>query len=98
MILYHSCLSDSTLNHITRLRSLYFNLIHPYYYYGNVVWVVKNIGLSALQKLFITQKKAVRIISNSTRRRRRKKTGAGDSLFARLNNTTTMPTLMKILL
>ena len=30
------------------------------------------------------------------RRRRRKKTGAGDSLFARLNNTITMPTLMKI--
>jgi len=28
----------------------------------------------------------------------RKKSGAGDSLFARLNNTTTMPTLMKILL
>jgi len=31
-------------------------------------------------------------------RRCRKKTGAGDSLFARLNNTTTMPALMKILL
>ena len=30
--------------------------------------------------------------------RRRKKTGTGDSLFARLNNTTTKPTLMKILL
>jgi len=28
--------------------------------------------------------------------RRRKKTGAGDSLFAGLNDTTTMPTLMKI--
>jgi len=33
-----------------------------------------------------------------TTRRRRKKTGADDSLFARLNSTTTMPTLMKILL
>ena len=31
-----------------------------------------------------------------TRHRCRKKTGAGDSLFARLNNTITMPTLMKI--
>ena len=34
----------------------------------------------------------------SYKRRRRKKTGAGDSLFARLNNITTIPTLMKILL
>jgi len=31
-------------------------------------------------------------------RKRRKKTGTGNSLFARLNNTTTIPTLMKILL
>ena len=34
--------------------------------------------------------------SSLYRRRCRKKTGAGDSLIARLNNTTTMPTLMKI--
>jgi len=34
----------------------------------------------------------------AARRRRRKKTGAGVSLFARLNNTTTILTLMKILL
>jgi len=31
------------------------------------------------------------------RRRRGKKSGTGDSLFARLNNTTTTPTLMNIL-
>ena len=34
--------------------------------------------------------------TNSSNSRRRQKTGAGDSLFARLNNTITMPTLMKI--
>jgi len=36
------------------------------------------------------------VMTHRHRRRPRKKTGAGDSLFARLNNTITMPTLMKI--
>ena len=41
---------------------------------------------------------AAGLVETSRRRirRRTKKTGAGDSLFARLNNTTNMPTLMKI--
>jgi len=41
---------------------------------------------------------SIAALSVIPRRRCRKKTGAGDSLFARLSNTTTMPTLMKILL
>jgi len=45
------------------LRSLYFALVHPYYEYANIVWAVRNAVV--LQKLFITQKRAVRIITNS---------------------------------
>ena len=47
------------------LRSLYFALVHPYYEYANIVWAVKNTVV--LQKLFITEKRAVRIpaITNS---------------------------------
>jgi len=45
------------------LRSLYFSLVNPYYEYGNIVWAVKN--TASLQKLFLTQKKAIRIITNS---------------------------------
>ena len=45
------------------MRSLYFSLVNPYYEYGNIVWAVNN--LVSLQKLFITQKKAIRIISNA---------------------------------
>ena len=45
------------------MRSLYFSLVNPYYEYGNIVWAVNN--SVSLQKLFITQKKAIRIISNA---------------------------------
>ena len=45
------------------MRSLYFSLVNPYYEYGNIVWAVKN--TVSLQKLFLTQKKAIRIITNS---------------------------------
>jgi len=44
------------------LRSLYFVLVHPYYEYANIVWAVRNTVV--LQKLFITQKRAVRIVTN----------------------------------
>ena len=40
------------------LHSLYFALVHPYYEYANIVWA------AVLQKLFITQKRAVRIRTN----------------------------------
>jgi len=42
---------------------LYFSLVNPYYEYGNIVLAVNN--SVSLQKLFITQKKAIRIISNA---------------------------------
>jgi len=45
------------------LRSLYIALVHPYYEYANIVWAVRNTVV--LQKLFITQKRAVRVITNS---------------------------------
>jgi len=47
----------------THQASLYFPLVNPYYEYGNIVWAVKN--TVSLQKLFLTQKKAIRIITNS---------------------------------
>jgi len=46
------------------LRSLYYTLVNPYYDYGNIIWAVKNTVV--LQKLFLSQKKAVRIITNSS--------------------------------
>ena len=46
------------------LRSLYFALVHPYYEYANIMWAVRNTAV--LQKLFITQKRAVRVITNSS--------------------------------
>ena len=45
------------------LRTLYFTLVNPYYEYCNIVWAVKNTVL--LQKLFISPKKVIRIITNS---------------------------------
>jgi len=45
------------------LLSLYFALVHLYYEYANTVWAVRNTVV--LQKLFITQKRPVRIITNS---------------------------------
>lgn len=46
------------------LRSLYYSLVHPYYEYCNIVWAVKN--SVCVQKLTITQKKAIRVITNSS--------------------------------
>jgi len=54
------------------------------------------VTLSIIQKFFQSNTHMSR--QKRHRHRHRKKTCAGDSLFARLNNTTTMPTLMKILL
>ena len=45
------------------LCSLYFVLVHPYHEYANSVWAVRNTVI--LQKLFITQKRTVRIITNA---------------------------------
>jgi len=45
------------------LRSFYFTLVNPYYEYCNIVWAVNNTVL--LQKLFISQKKVIQIITNS---------------------------------
>jgi hypothetical protein len=47
------------------LRSLYFTLINPYLEYCNMVWA--NGPNTALSKLFLTQKRAIRVISNSCR-------------------------------
>jgi len=47
---------------VSALHSLYFTLVHPYYEYANIVWAVRNTVV--LQKLFITQKRAVRVITN----------------------------------
>jgi len=44
--------------------SLYFALVHPYYEYANIVWAVRNTVV--LQKLFITRKRAVYVITNSS--------------------------------
>jgi len=45
------------------LRCLYFSLIHPYYEYCNIVWAINR--TTVLNDLFVTQKKALRIITNS---------------------------------
>ena len=50
---------------INILKSLYFTLIQPYYQYCNIVWAT---GKSlALDSLFRTQKKVIRIISKKNR-------------------------------
>jgi len=45
------------------LRSLYFALVSPYLEYCNMVWAIGS--NTALNQLFITQKRAIRVISNS---------------------------------
>jgi len=48
-------------NHI--LVNLYYTLIHPYYDYCNIIWAT---GTSTyLNKLFLLQKRAMRLITNS---------------------------------
>ena len=46
------------------LRMLYYSLIYPYYYYGNIVWA--NTYPTRLEKLFKLQKKILRIITFSS--------------------------------
>ena len=45
------------------LRSLYVSLIHPYFEYCNIAW--DSCRSSLLNKLFICQKKAIRLITCS---------------------------------
>ena len=45
------------------LRLLYFSLVHPHLTYGNILWGTSH--KSYIQKLFVMQKKAVRIATNS---------------------------------
>jgi hypothetical protein len=45
------------------LITLYFTLIHPYLSYCNIVWAIDK--TTFLDKLFVSQKKAIRIITNS---------------------------------
>ena len=45
------------------LRSLYFTLIHPYLEYCNIIWAISRSSL--LNNLFLCQKKAIRVITNS---------------------------------
>ena len=45
------------------LRSLYFTLINPYIDYCNMVWA--HGSSTAINKRFLMQKRAIRIVSNS---------------------------------
>jgi len=45
------------------LLSLYHTLIHPYLAYCNIVWAIDR--TTFLDKLFVSQKKAIRLIANS---------------------------------
>ena len=58
-IIYHSrsCLS------LNSLKLLYNSLIYPYLQYGILVW--GNASNVHLNKLFVTQKRAIRVITNS---------------------------------
>ena len=46
------------------LVTLYYTLIHPYLSYCNLIWALDR--TMYLDKLFISQKKAIRLITNST--------------------------------
>ena len=45
------------------LRMLYFSLIYPYFYYCNIVWA--STYKTNLRRLFILQKRIIRIINKS---------------------------------
>ena len=46
------------------LRNLYFTLVHPYLDYCNIIWAANK--STCLDKLFLMQKKAIRIVTRST--------------------------------
>jgi hypothetical protein len=64
------CKSIGIIRHIKKnmpcdvLRMLYFTLINPYYDYCNLVWGIGN--TTALNNLYLTQKRAIRVITSSS--------------------------------
>ena len=49
---------------LTVLRSLYHTLMHPYFEYCNIIWAIDR--NTVFDDLFVYQKKALRIITNSS--------------------------------